>query len=60
MMSGVFDAGSGRGRRQLGRLGRHEACVGSAAAADADLVAGGAFEVVAEVVAELIAADVDC
>jgi hypothetical protein len=32
-----------------------------AAAADPDLVArGGAFEVVAEVVAELVAADVDC
>jgi hypothetical protein len=55
----VPGAGSG-GQPGLGRLGRHEPRVRAAAAADADLVAGGgAFEVVAEVVAELVAADID-
>ena len=45
----------------LGGLVRDESCVGSSSAADPDLVAGGgAFEVVAEVVAEFVAADVDC
>jgi hypothetical protein len=43
-----------------GELDRHEPGVGATSAADPDLVAGGgAFEVVAEVVAELVAADVD-
>jgi hypothetical protein len=57
---GRFDLRSGGGQLGLGGLGRHEAGVRSAAAAYPDLVAGGgAFEVVAEVVAELVAADVD-
>ena len=57
--AGVLGARSG-GQLGLGRLRRHESCVRAAAAAHADLVAGGgAFEVVAEVVAELVAADVD-
>lgn len=56
-----IDSRSGGGQLGLGGLGRHEPRVWTAAAADADLVAGGgALEVVAEVVAELVAADVDC
>jgi hypothetical protein len=56
-----FVARSGGGELGLGRLGWHEACIRSSAAADADLFAGGgAFEVVAEVVAQLVATDVDC
>jgi hypothetical protein len=48
-----FNAQSGGGQLGLDGLVRHEARVRSASAADADLVArGGAFEVVAEVVAE--------
>jgi hypothetical protein len=56
-----FNAQSGGGQLGLGGFVRDETCVGAAPAADPDLVAGGgAFEVVAEVVAELVAADVDC
>jgi hypothetical protein len=55
-----FAARSGGGELGPGRRGRHEPRVRSASAADADLLAGGsAFEVVAEVVAELVATDVD-
>ena len=51
----------GGGELGLGGFVRHEPGVRSPSAADPDLVAGGgAFEVVAEVVAELVAADVDC
>jgi hypothetical protein len=57
----VFDRQSSGGQSGLGGLGRHEAGVRPPSAADPDLVAsGGAFEVVAEVAAELVAADVDC
>jgi hypothetical protein len=55
-----LDARSSSGERRLSRLGGHEPGVGSSATADPNLVAGGgALEVVAEVVAELVAADVD-
>jgi hypothetical protein len=58
--AGRFDGRSGGGQLGLRGFGGHESGVGSASAADSDLVAGGgAFEVVAEVVAELVAADVD-
>src|ERR671915_296294 len=60
-MAERFNAQSGGGQLGLGGLDGHEPRVGSASAADPDLVAGrGAFEVVAEVVPELVAADVDC
>ena len=55
------NAQSGGGQLGLGGLGGDEARVRSTSAADPDLVAGGGtLEVVAEVVAELVAADVDC
>jgi SAM-dependent methyltransferase len=55
-----IDTRSGGGQLGLGRVGRHQPRVRPASAADADLLTrGGAFEVVAEVVAGLVAAEVD-